>query len=103
MQRTENIHAKLGRSAASRRNARNESRELIAADLRMLISQIETTMRRTATAMDQEHGSDPEGSADVFVLDDVTPRYATAIDALDACRASLGNAPECLSDAGSTV
>ena len=53
-----------------------ESRELIAADLRMLISQIETSMRRTATAMDQEHGSDPEGSASVFVLDDVTPDMA---------------------------
>ena len=80
-----------------------ESRELIAADLRVLISQIESSMRRTATAMAQEHGSDPESSADVFVLDDVTPRHATAIDALDACRPSLGNALECLSDAGSTV
>ena len=46
-----------------------ESRELIAADLRMLISQIETSMRRTATVMDQEHGSDPEGSAEVFLLE----------------------------------
>lgn len=46
-----------------------ESRLLIAADLRLLISQIETSMRRIATAMDQEHGSDPEGSADVFLLD----------------------------------
>jgi hypothetical protein len=80
-----------------------ESRELIAADLRMLISQIETSMRRTATAMNREHGNDPEGSADVFVLDDVTPRYATAIAALDACRAGLGHALECLSEAGSTV
>jgi hypothetical protein len=80
-----------------------ESRELIAADLRMLISQIETGMRRTATAMDQEHRSDPEGSADVFVLHDVTPRYATAIDALDACGAGLGHALERLSEAGSTV
>ena len=64
-----------------------DSVQLIAADLRGLISQIETSMRRIATAMDQEHGSDPEGSADVFVLDDVTPRYATASAALDACRA----------------
>ncbi|MBR0955106.1 hypothetical protein [Bradyrhizobium canariense] len=79
-----------------------ESRELIAADLRMQISQIETSMRRIATAMDREHGSDPEGSADVFVLDDVTPRYATALAALDACRAGLGHALECLSEAGST-
>jgi hypothetical protein len=80
-----------------------ESRELIAADLRMLISQIETSMRWTATAMDQEHSSDPESSADVFVLDDVTPRYAMAIAALDACRADLGHAVNCLSETGSTV
>lgn len=80
-----------------------ESRELIAANLRMLISQIETSMRRIATAMDQEHGSDPEGSADVFVLDDITPRYTTASAALDACRAGLGHALECLSEAGSAV
>jgi hypothetical protein len=103
LQRTENIHAKLGATPPLVAMPEIESRELIAADLRMLISQIETSMRRTATAMDQEHGSDPEGSADVFVLDDVTPRHATAIDALDACRPSLGNALECLSDAGSTV
>jgi uncharacterized protein (DUF1786 family) len=74
-----------------------ESRELIAADLRALISQIETSMRRTATVMDQEHGSDPEGSAEVFVLDDVTPRYAMAIAALGACRAGVGHALESLS------
>jgi hypothetical protein len=80
-----------------------ESRQLVAADLRLLISQIEASMRRIATAMDQEHGSDPEGSADVFVLDDVTPRYATASAALDACRAGLGHALECLSEANSTV
>ena len=81
-----------------------ESHQLIAADLHTLISQIETSMRRIATAMDQEHGSDPEGSADIFVLDDLTPRYATAIAALDACRgAGLGHALECLSEAGSTL
>jgi hypothetical protein len=80
-----------------------ESRLLIAADLRLLISQIETSMRRIATAMDQEHGSDPEGSADVFLLDDVTPRYAMASAALDARRAGLGHAVECLSEASSTV
>jgi hypothetical protein len=50
------------------------SRELIATDLRLLIAQIETSMRRIAAAMDQEHCDDFEGSADVVLLDDVTPR-----------------------------
>ncbi len=79
-----------------------DSQRLIAADLRLLIAQIETSMRRIAAAMDQEHGSDPEGSAEVFLLDDVTPRYATAIAALDARRAGLGHALECLSESGNT-
>ena len=78
-----------------------ESRELIAADLRLLIAQIETSMRRIAAAMDQEHTGDPEGSADVFILDDVTPRYATASAALTACRAGLDHALQYLSESGS--
>jgi len=81
----------------------SESRELIAADLRSLIAQIETSMRRIAAAMDQEHGSDPEGSAGVFLLDDVTPRYAIANAALNACLAGLGHALQCLSESGSAA
>ena len=34
---------------------------------------METSMRRIAAAMDQGQGSDPWGSADVFLLVDVTP------------------------------
>ena len=80
-----------------------DSQRLIAADLRLLIAQIETSMRRIAAAMDQEHSNDPEGSADVFILDDVTPRYASASAALNACRAGLGHALQCLSEAGSAA
>ena len=43
---------------------------------------------------------DPAGSTDIFVLDDVTPRYATASAALNACRAGLGHALRCLSESG---
>jgi len=80
-----------------------ESRELIAADLRLLIAQIETSMRRIAAAMDQEHAGDPESSSDVFILDDVTPRYASASAALAACRAGLRQALQCLSESGSAM
>ncbi|MBW7973644.1 hypothetical protein [Bradyrhizobium sp. BR 10289] len=83
--------------------AEADSRQLIAADLRSLISQIETSMRRIAAAMDQERGSDPEGSAEIFVLDDVTPRYAAASAALDACRAGLGHALQCMSESGNAA
>ncbi|MBR0704485.1 hypothetical protein JQ599_31590 [Bradyrhizobium diazoefficiens] len=84
--------------------AETDSRQLIAADLRALITRIESSMRLIDAAMMEagvlETGSDPAGSADIFVLDDVTPRYATASAALNACRAGLGHALQCLSEAG---
>ena len=80
-----------------------DSQRLIAADLRLLIAQIETSMRRIAAAMDQEHTGDPEGSSDVFILDDVTPRYASANAALNACRADLRQALHYLSESSSAA
>ncbi|MCK1723308.1 hypothetical protein [Bradyrhizobium sp. 141] len=94
-----------------------DSRQLIAADLRALITRIESSMRLIDAAMMEtsmlETGlldtglldtglaqGDPAGSADIFVLDDVTPRYATASAALNACRAGLGHALQCLSESG---
>jgi hypothetical protein len=73
---------------------------LIAADLRALIARIEISMRLINAAMEQQDESGVMGIADVFVLDDVTPRYATASAALNACRAGLGHALHCLSESG---
>ena len=61
-----------------------DSRQLIAADLRSLIAQIETSMRLIEAAITLEDACDPPGSTENFVLDDVTPRYATASAALGA-------------------
>ncbi|MBR0860049.1 hypothetical protein [Bradyrhizobium liaoningense] len=85
-----------------------DSRRLIAADLRSLIAQIESSMRLIDAAMIeagalQDDSGDQAGSADIFVLDDVTPRYATASAALNACRAGLGHALHCLSDSGNSA
>ena len=85
-----------------------DSHQLIAADLRSLIARIESSMRLIDAAMMEAgmlergltHG-DPPGSADIFVLDDVTPRYAMASATLNACRAGLGHALQCLSETGS--
>lgn len=84
------------------------SRQLIAADLRCLIAQIESSMRLIDAAMidagpEQDDNGDQAGSADIFVLDDVTPRYATASAALNVCRAGLGHALQYLSDSGDPV
>ena len=82
--------------------AETDSRQLIAAELRSLIARIETSMRLIDAAMDTEDGRRDRGygSADIFVLDDVTPRYATASAALNACRAGLGHALQYLSESG---
>jgi hypothetical protein len=77
-----------------------DSRQLIAAGLHSLIARIESNMRLTDAAMAQESDGDPAGSADVFVLDDITPRYAAVSAALNACRAELGRALQCLSECG---
>jgi hypothetical protein len=82
-----------------------DSRQLIAADLRSLIVQIESSMRLIDAAMmnasqEPDDSGDQAGSIDIIVLDDVTPRYATASAALNACRAGLGHALEYLSESG---
>ena len=77
-----------------------DSRQLIAADLRSLIARIETSMRLIDAAMEQDDDASVVISADIFVLDDVTPRYATASAALNACRTGLGHALHCLSESG---
>ncbi|WGD52852.1 hypothetical protein QA641_02575 [Bradyrhizobium sp. CB1650] len=82
-----------------------DSHQLIAADLRSLIARIEVSMRLIDAVMAQEDmaqedNCNPAGSTDVFVLDDITPRYATASAALIACRAGLGTALQCLLESG---
>ncbi|MEK9283526.1 MULTISPECIES: hypothetical protein [unclassified Bradyrhizobium] len=78
----------------------SDSYQLIAADLRSLIARIEISMRLIDAAMSHDDNRDAAGSTDVFVLDDITPRYATASAALNACRAELSEALQCLSESG---
>jgi hypothetical protein len=88
-----------------------DSRQLIAADLRALIARIEISIRLIDAVMEdavmekedlaREHDGAVVGSTDFFVLDDVTPRYATASAALNACRAGLGHALQGFSESAS--
>ncbi|QAU44457.1 hypothetical protein [Bradyrhizobium guangzhouense] len=87
--------------------AETDSRQLIAAELRSLIARIEISMRLIDAAMttkdmepDDVTSSADLGSSDIVVLDDVTPRFATASAALNTCRAELGHALEKLSESG---
>lgn len=85
-----------------------DSRQLIAAELRSLIARIDLSARLIDAAMKPEdiepvYDGANAGSADIFVLDDVTPRYATASAALNACRAELGHALQQLSESGNAA
>ncbi len=57
-------------------------------------------MRMIGAAMEHADPFDPSGSTDRVVLDDLTPRYATASAALLACRAGLDDALQHMSDFG---
>lgn len=80
-----------------------DSRQLVAAELRSLIARIEISMRLIDAAMESEDDGIIAGSNEIVVLDDVTPRYATASAALNTCRAELGHALQQLSESGSAA
>jgi len=50
----------------------------------------------------EQQCSNRDDAANVIVLDDLTPRYARASAALNACRASLSTALNVLADKGSS-
>lgn len=72
----------------------------LVADLRALIARIDTSVRMIDAAMEQAGQFDAAGSTDLVVLDDLSPRYATASAALLACRAGLDDALQPMSDLG---
>ena len=83
--------------------ADTDSRQLIAAELRSLIARIEISMRLIDAAMEPEDDTAIASSTEIVVLDDITPRYATASAALNTCRAELGHALQYLSGSGDPV
>jgi len=84
--------------------AETDSHQLIAAELRSLIARIDISLRLIDAAIEADDDSaivDADlGSTEIVVLDDVTPRFATASAALNACRAELGQALQNLSESG---
>jgi hypothetical protein len=71
----------------------------IVSNLVSLIQQVQASIALIETAIDREsRACDQEISANVVVLDDVTPRYAKATAALSTCNANLGVALRFLQD-----
>lgn len=79
----------------------NDSYHAIVSDIASLIERIQASMKLVETAIAREAPPGDRESADgVFILDDVTPRYAKAYAALDTCHGGLGAALHFLLDAG---
>jgi len=77
----------------------NGAHRAVVADLVSLIELVQTSLRliERAIAREQSLGSQ-ESSAEVIVLDDVSPRYLRAAAALQTCEANLGAALHSLLD-----
>jgi hypothetical protein len=77
----------------------NYSYRSIVSDLVSLIEHVRASIKLIESAIVRESPpGDPEGTANIIVLDDVTPRYVTAGAALNTCNAGLGVALHVLLD-----
>jgi hypothetical protein len=79
---------------------RNGGHHSIVSELVSLIEHVQASMELLEAAVAAETApGNQEAASNVFVLDDVTPRYLEASAALSACNASLGVALHYLQDA----
>jgi hypothetical protein len=77
---------------------RNDGFGAIASNLFSLVEHVQASLNLIEAAIAREIVTGEVETANVIVLDDVTPRYLRASDALNACNASLGNALHVLLD-----
>ncbi len=78
---------------------RNDAYDLIVSDLASLIEHVQASLQAIERTIAQEASlGNEDPTTDIFVLDDVTPRYAKAGAALKACDADLGAALDFLLD-----
>src|SRR4051794_15941043 len=79
---------------------RNNGDHAIASELVSLIEHVRASMKLLEAAIASESAAgNQEAAGNVFVLDDVMPRYIKANAALSACNAGLGVALHYLLDA----
>jgi hypothetical protein len=82
-------------------DVRNDGHHSIASELVSLIEHVQASMKLLEAAIARESAPDDLEAAagNLFVLDDVMPRYVKASAALSACNAGLGVALHYLLDA----
>jgi hypothetical protein len=95
------MQGRADRNATVESSEPNDKYDSIVSHLASLIDHVQTCTKLIESAIGSEAFPGDEYLApDVAVLDDVTPRYATASAALNTCRSSLGMALRCLLDTG---
>lgn len=89
-----------GDDASIQSDARSNVHHSLVSELVSLIEHVQTGIRLLEAALAREVAlGNQDVAANVVVLDDVTPRYARANAALNACNAGLGVALHLLVDA----
>lgn len=79
----------------------NDAYRMVVSDLVSLIEHVQTSLRLIERTIAREQSLDDQASsAEVIVLDDVSPRYLKAAAALQTCDANLGAALHSLLDSG---
>jgi hypothetical protein len=80
---------------------RNDGDPSIVSELVSLIEYVRAGMKQLEATIARESApGNQDAAGNVYVLDDVTPRYVKANAALNACHAGLGIALQDLLDAG---
>ena len=90
-------------SVAVRSDEGNDPYNLIINDLVALIGHVQASLRLIESAIAREALlAEQDAANNIFVLDDITPRYVAASGVLMACDAGLGTALDRLLDSGPT-
>lgn len=85
--------------AATPSSDRNDAHHSIVSELASLIERVQAGMKLLEAAIARETApGNQDAASNVFVLDDVTPRYEEANAALKTCNAGLGVALHYLLD-----
>jgi hypothetical protein len=92
------MHNTAGNHIEIEAGDRNGARRAVVSDLVSLIEHVRASLKLIEHATVQETSLGDQTCVDVFVLDDVTPRYLKAAAALNACDINLGIALHSLQD-----
>ena len=88
-----------GDGAAQPPHDQNAGYRAVVSDLVSLVEHVQNSLRLIERTIEGEMpDGGPESSANIIVLDDVSPRYMRAIAALQACDVDLGDALRSLLD-----